>query len=407
MATKISALPQVVLGNLTDTTFFELVDALGASVKVPINYLRGQINIGAFIFNVMDPKFGADNTGVRNSTAAFSAAFAALSAAGGGIVYAPKGTYLLSFVNDNANAIAVGNGWLVGQGQDTVFLADPATCTSSVMGAAPASCTMFTYDSSARFSNFMLDGNRHNLVLGGFTSLQATAITPVRLTGVSGHIFEDLWIARIPAAGGMESFGIMNGQATSSYKIRRIKAWDCDGTPIHVNGEIDTNLANPLNDGTTMTSNVDVDEIETYNNTWQGISIYGAKNVRLRGVHAYSNTFHGINVEFSQEIDIFEPVCHDNGYTGIDAKGPSRVDIWGGSVCNNNTGNSTNLAEILAGAGTWPNGAPQPQGTVIRLGIHGTRVQPKGANYHLRYETNTNANCKYLDTDGVTVVTAA
>lgn len=63
--------------------------------KFPVQvYGTDTVAIPFRVFNVI--AYGADSTGIANSTPAFQAAINAAFAAGGGIVYAPAGTYLLT-----------------------------------------------------------------------------------------------------------------------------------------------------------------------------------------------------------------------------------------------------------------------------------------------------------------------
>ena len=68
------------------------------------------------VFNVKDPDFagGADPTGAADSTAAINAAIAAIDAAGGGVLYFPKGTY--KKLRTSANIVLCSNITVRGDG---------------------------------------------------------------------------------------------------------------------------------------------------------------------------------------------------------------------------------------------------------------------------------------------------
>jgi polygalacturonase len=57
--------------------------------KVNDNFLA----VSGAMFNVKDPAYGAVGDGVTDDTAAIQAAINAIDAAGGGVLYFPKGTY--------------------------------------------------------------------------------------------------------------------------------------------------------------------------------------------------------------------------------------------------------------------------------------------------------------------------
>jgi len=65
------------------------------------------------VFNVKNPPYNATGGGVVDDTAAIRAAYAALKTAGGGILYFPVGTYLMSgyLTLTSSNVIIMGAGW--------------------------------------------------------------------------------------------------------------------------------------------------------------------------------------------------------------------------------------------------------------------------------------------------------
>ena len=81
----------------------------------PILDASGNV-MGLGIYNVQN--YGADSTGVADSTAAFNAAFAAAQTAGGGTVYAPSGTYNIAGWLNFSQVLEAGSGiLLLGQTQ--------------------------------------------------------------------------------------------------------------------------------------------------------------------------------------------------------------------------------------------------------------------------------------------------
>src|SRR6185437_14570766 len=82
------------------------IERNGITYGMPISVIPTQVIGSIGFFNVVD--YGADPTGVTNWTSAITAAIAAAQAAGGGIVYFPQGTYLVSStITIPANSISL------------------------------------------------------------------------------------------------------------------------------------------------------------------------------------------------------------------------------------------------------------------------------------------------------------
>lgn len=77
-------------------------------IQADLSTLEGMAQ--SSVFNVVAPPYGADPTGVSDSTNAINAAVAACAAAGGGVVYFPAGTYLVTPVSSTSAALVLNNG---------------------------------------------------------------------------------------------------------------------------------------------------------------------------------------------------------------------------------------------------------------------------------------------------------
>jgi hypothetical protein len=80
-------------------------------------------------FDVTASPFNADNSGTRDATAAIQSAINAASAAGGGIVFLPAGTYLLSPPGDAREALHISTDGVIlrGEGPERTFLLNTRT----------------------------------------------------------------------------------------------------------------------------------------------------------------------------------------------------------------------------------------------------------------------------------------
>jgi len=96
-------LPRTGAVNPTDLL---CIERNGTNYGVPVSLIPTQIIGSIGYFNVLT--YGADATGATDSTAAIQAAIAAAQAAGGGIVFFPQGTYLVSAtITIPANSISL------------------------------------------------------------------------------------------------------------------------------------------------------------------------------------------------------------------------------------------------------------------------------------------------------------
>jgi hypothetical protein len=100
------------------------------------------------VFDATAPEFGADPAGLTDSTAAIQSAIDAASAAGGGVVLLPAGTYRIAPRGDSGQALRIAADGVVlrGDGPDRTFLLNTATYMRGkhiilVEGAASANWT--------------------------------------------------------------------------------------------------------------------------------------------------------------------------------------------------------------------------------------------------------------------------
>ncbi|MBA1288904.1 glycosyl hydrolase family 28-related protein [Pseudomonas japonica] len=132
------------------------------------------------IFNVLD--YGAKGNGIADDTRAIQQAINAAASAGGGEVWVPPGTYLVSGPNaDGACVTLKTNVHLVGSGPAETVLKLADGSSSSIDGIVRASALHNTLNASV--ANLTIDGNQsqtsgtvHGLVTGTDTNLDAHTI---------------------------------------------------------------------------------------------------------------------------------------------------------------------------------------------------------------------------------------
>jgi hypothetical protein len=86
-------------------------------------------NVAGPVFNVTQPPYNADNTGVANATVAIQTAINAAQSAGGGVVFLPAGSYAISPQGANSYALQItaANVVMRGDGVGTTFLLNTST----------------------------------------------------------------------------------------------------------------------------------------------------------------------------------------------------------------------------------------------------------------------------------------
>lgn len=135
-------------------------------------------------FNVMD--YGAVGDGVVDDTAAIQSAIAAMVAAGGGIVYLPIGTYLVT-------ALTITKGSLVGEGLATVIRSSGQT--GAVLDLDGYSTTPGNFQWANEFGNFAIEGDN-----AADATKTHYGIRIASATGVTGVRFHDISISKTGGA---------------------------------------------------------------------------------------------------------------------------------------------------------------------------------------------------------------
>jgi hypothetical protein len=149
----------------------------GTSIRTIIGTPSTAGTPGTNVFNIKT--YGALGDGINNDTTAVQAAVNAAIAAGGGVVYAPKGTYLINQVNltSASNCTILGDGWNVSKFQPSSSFTYSSSgghvfdCTGALnitfrgfqvgsfnQGASPQTAFFLAQTSSAPSNAFHFDG---------------------------------------------------------------------------------------------------------------------------------------------------------------------------------------------------------------------------------------------------------
>ncbi|WP_040261690.1 putative Ig domain-containing protein [Pseudomonas massiliensis] len=292
------------------------------------------------IFNVKD--FGAVGDGVTDDTAAMQAAIDAAAAAGGGTVFVPSGTYIVSAGEEPSDGCLMlkSNVYMEGEGagKTTVKVADGSD--TKITGVIRSAYGEETHDFG--LSNLTIDGNRDNTTgkidgwFNGYIPGQDGHDSNVTLSGVeimncSGYGFDpheqtiNMLIENCVSHGnGLDGF-VADYMIDTKY-VNNV-AYDNDRHGF--------NIVTSTNDFT-MTGNV------AYGNGGNGIVVQRGSedipspyDITIEGGSVYDNGAEGVLVKLSSDVTVSGVDIHDNGGAGVRIYGSTGVTVTGNTLTNN------------------------------------------------------------------------
>ena len=234
----------------------------GATTRTVQDKLRESVS-------VLD--FGAVGDGVADDTAEIQAAIDAVGAAGGGVVYLPPGTYLVSGTGTIAIQINHNNVTLAGAGQNT---------STIKLANSQDKYTIYAADkTSLRFRDLTIDGNNSNQSaagLSGLYTLRCSDLTCERVSVINayGHGF----------------FNSVGG--TDSTLSKRIRYYNCYASGCGAVGNSATGTGFAVN-----SENVVLSGCTSEQNNLGGIKCTGS-DVVIQGCVAQNNTSGGFTNDF-------------------------------------------------------------------------------------------------------------
>nr|GEZ89525.1 hypothetical protein [Tanacetum cinerariifolium] len=276
-------------------------------------------------FNVKD--FGAKGNGSSDDTLAIQKAIDAAAAAGGGQVYLPEGTYMVSATTGSCLALK-SNVSLVGQGMGVSTLKLANDLPSAVTGILTANGT---HDVGA--SKLTLDGNlQHNT--GYFSGWLNGSGTNVRIDSVeaknaAGNGFD------LQGTDGLVQVELSNSVAhDNDYGVR---AYAMTASLLH------DNVAYANRTGFNVGGDVQVVDNDAYSNTDFGIFVQST-GTTVKGGEVYGNGDDGIHTAFARQFKITGVDIHDNKGSGIYIASSVNGDVFSNTIHNNSLGSP--VAEI-------------------------------------------------------------
>ena len=353
--------------------YFILIGALLVIVLASCGF--GFFNFNSEI-NVRD--FGAKGNGIDNDTIALQNAFKYARENKISTVNVPNGIYLVNAVSrqNTEQAIHIYDGInLKGSGQNTIFKVDPSSME------VDGFYRLFLYESNVTIQGIQIDGQKDLIDRSDLSKIHLYAIHGSS-TDLRNITVQDIWIHDIIGVNN-ESFGVMTTGGSKNILFKRIIGWNIEGTPIHISGDYLNN--NPVKD-------VTVENCVTYQNSWQGISIYGAVRSKIVNHHSYDNVGNGINLEWCSDINILSSKSHDNYKGGIGSFGKANFKVVDSVFYKNNKENNNPYGEISLRAGKWFTGNPVPRGVAENVEIKNCVVTPLNGKAHLYIESSNNVN---------------
>lgn len=368
-----------------------LVKQGGATKQVP-----------ASAFHSMTPNaiaYGMVADGVTDNMPLLKSAIAAVVAAGYNHLFVPPGTYaFVGKLNTTDRAELPAGFKLIGlSAYSTTFKMLASSYSGLTSGQAVG---ILIVNTGCEVSGITYDGNMAGLANSGYQAYGGNFINRKNNTDTD-VILRDLICKNNPGGTGYESFCIQTGWQSQRWFFDNIWCSNNHGSGISINGDMTTEYNTP---GTGLAKNMIVSNCRATDNQWQGITLYGARNITISNFHAANNGNtslsggNGINMEWCDNITIDGGICENNIGGGVGSYGwVDNIVIGGGLILrNNNLLQTSSAGEFNFKAGSWYTGpGVNFSGCPQSITINDVYVKPKsdGTRYiHMFVAMNGNSN---------------
>jgi hypothetical protein len=334
--------------------------------------------------------------GVTDNFPAFVRAVASVSAIPDVRIFFPPHPLGYNFIVPYGSPIVLPAGMAIYglPGTGTTLYIDP----SSFVGLTSGQQLVFIkYNTGCSICGLVFDSQRSK-VNGGAATPYAMSFVEYASQTASNNVFRDLIFQNQVGSYSTETFCIASGHQSTGQLYDNVLCQNGYGTGISLNGDMAVELANP---GTGLVSQCIVINCAGINMAWQGVTFYGARKCRLVNYYGANCGSSGVglgagaNFEWTDDIDVDGCMVENNYGGGISGFG------WNGEIRftnlvsrNNNTANSSSIAEISFSRGSWYTSSFTPassrtiiEGVVQKLYFFNPRVTPNPANaypMHLR-----------------------
>jgi Ca2+-binding RTX toxin-like protein len=295
------------------------------------------------IFNVQD--FGAKGDGITDDTAAIQSAIDAAAAAGGGQVYVPTGTYIVTAGEEpsdgclmlKSNVSMMGDG----MGATTIKVADGSD--TKITGVIRSAYGEETHDFG--LSNLTIDGNRANTtgkIDGWFNGFipgkegydSNVTLDSVEIKDCSGYGFDP----HEQTVNMVIKNSVSHGNGLDGFVADYLVDSTFENNVAYDNDRHGFNIVTTTHDFA-LTNNV------AYDNGGGGIvvqrgseNIPSPSNITITGGEVYNNGAEGVLVKLSSDVTVSDVNIHDNNSAGVRIYGSNHVEISGNTLTNNSLG---------------------------------------------------------------------
>jgi len=295
------------------------------------------------IFNVQN--FGAKGDGITDDTAAIQSAIDAAAAAGGGQVYIPTGTYIVSGGEEPSDGCLMlkSNVYLYGDGMGatTVKVADGSD--TKITGVIRSAYGEQTHDFGV--SNLTIDGNRDSTTgkidgwFNGYIPGEAgydsnVTLDSVEIKDCSGYGFDP----HEQTVNMVIKNSVSHGNGLDGFVADFLSDSTFENNIAYDNDRHGFNIVTSTHDFT-MTNNV------AYDNGDNGIvvqrgseDIPSPSNITITGGEVYGNGAEGVLIKLSSDVTVSGVEIHDNTSAGIRIYGSNHVEIIDNTLDNNSLG---------------------------------------------------------------------
>jgi len=329
------------------------------------------------IFNVQN--FGAKGDGITDDTAAIQNAIDAAAAAGGGQVYMPTGTYIVSGGEEPSDGCLMlkSNVHLYGDGMGATTVKVVDGSDTKITGVIRSAYGEQTHDFGV--SNLTIDGNRDNTTgkidgwFNGYIPGEAgydsnVTLDSVEIKDCSGYGFDP----HEQTVNMVIKNSVSHGNGLDGFVADFLSDSTFENNVAYDNDRHGFNIVTSTHDFT-LTNNV------AYNNGGTGIvvqrgseDIPSPSNITITGGEVYGNGAEGVLIKLSSEVTVSDVDIHDNASAGVRIYGSNHVEIIDNTLNNNSLGSPVpemiiqSYDDTLGVSGKYFNGSDNTiQGNII------------------------------------------
>jgi parallel beta-helix repeat protein len=295
------------------------------------------------IFNVQD--FGAKGDGITDDTAAIQKAIDAASAAGGGQVYVPTGTYIVSGGEEPSDGCLMlkSNVYMYGDGMGETSIKVADGSDTKITGIIRSAYGEETHDFG--LSNLTLDGNRANTtgkIDGWFNGYipgkegydSNVTLDSVEIKDCSGYGFDP----HEQTVNMVIKNSVSHGNGLDGFVADFLSDSTFENNIAYDNDRHGFNVVTSSHDFT-LANNV------AYGNGGGGIvvqrgseNIPSPSNITITGGEVYGNGAEGVLIKLSSEVTLTGVDIHDNSSAGVRIYGSNNVTVSDNTLNNNSLG---------------------------------------------------------------------